>query len=157
MLYFIHGDIFSAPVSYSLGQCISKDTKRGMFKGISLSFLKHFPELVSLRSTPVVLGVAIPVKIGPRFVYNLISKPYFWSKPTISSLRSCLISMKAHASFHKVMNIAVPLLASGCDRMDFLKDVYPLLVELFLHSGINLHIYSLTQIQRFALAVNPWF
>ena len=81
MLYFIHGDIFSAPVSYSLGQCISKDTKRGMFKGISLSFLKHFPELVSLRSTHVVLGAAEPVKIGQIFVYNLVTKPYFWSKP----------------------------------------------------------------------------
>ena len=81
MLYFIHGDIFSAPVSYSLGQCISKDTKRGMFKGISLSFLKHFPELVSLWSTNVVLGTAEPVKIGQIFVYNLVTKPYFWSKP----------------------------------------------------------------------------
>ena len=149
MLYFVQGDIFSAPVSYSLGHCVSKDTNHGMFKGIAVSFLRHFPELGVLRKLDVVLGSAEPVRIGQKFIYNLVTKRYFWSKPSTSSLRSCLLSMKTHASYHGVKNIAVPLLASGCDRMNFQVDVYPLLADLFFTSEISLHIFSLTPIHRY--------
>lgn len=71
MIYSINGDIFNSMGKFSFAQCISQDA--AMFRGISIKYLKVFPELEKLRGQKMIgtLGIAVPVKIGSAFVYNL--------------------------------------------------------------------------------------
>ena len=148
MLYLHAGNLFNAQSTFSLAQCISRDTNVGMFRGISVSFLEKYPELETLRSTNVTLGTAEPVKVGKIFIYNLITKPTFRSKPLLPTLKSALISMREHATTHGVADIAAPLLGCGCDKLQFENDVYPILKDIFGTHHINLYVYSLHGFQE---------
>ena len=86
-------------------------------------------------------GSAEPVFVDGKILFNLVSKPTFWSKPKVGCLRDCIISMHAHASVFGIRDIAVPLLGSGHDKLDFETDVYPILEEVFGGSKVHLHIY----------------
>ena len=82
MITFVEGSLFSASQGFSLAQCISGDVKFGIFRGISVQFLEHYPGLEHLRSYNVLsLGAAVPVKIRGKFIYNLVTKTLYWHKP----------------------------------------------------------------------------
>ena len=141
-----HGSVFHANESFSLEQCISRDTHEGMFRGISVKFLENFPTLRNLKLSPLgfdTLGTAIPVKVKDKFIYNLVTKPLHYMKPTITCLYFALQSMREHATENGVLNIAVPLLGSGCDKLNFPNDVFPMLKSVFGNTGINIVIYYL--------------
>ena len=144
MIQFIEGSLFSTNEGYSLAHCISMDTKRGMFRGIAVDFLEFFPELQQLRLFSVPrTGLAIPIRIGNRFIYNLVTKSCYWDKPKVCDLQFSLESMLIHAIENKVSNIAIPLLGSGCDKLDFVRQVMPLIDHVFGTSPVSVHIYYL--------------
>ena len=68
MFSLVHGNIFDASGNFSYAQCISSDTSSGMFRGIAVDFLSHFPELEVLRSYDMsnTVGKAVPVDIGGK-------------------------------------------------------------------------------------------
>ena len=99
MFSLVHGNIFDASGTFSYAQCISSDTSSGMFRGIAVDFLSHFPELEVLRSYDMsnTVGKAVPVDIGGKHIFNLVSKTKFYGKPTTLTMESCLESMKIQA------------------------------------------------------------
>ena len=141
MINLVKGDIFNAPNTFSFAQCVSKDSHQGMFRGIAVEFLKRFPALKVLRGKVLVEGSAEPVFVDGKIIYNLVSKPTFWSKPKVGCLRACIVSMHDHASGWGIEDIAVPLLGSGLDKLDFAAAVYPILENVFGGSKVHLHIY----------------
>jgi hypothetical protein len=158
MINLVKGDIFNAPNTFSFAQCVSKDSHQGMFREIAVEFLKRFPALKVLRGKVLVEG---------KIIYNLVSKPTFWYKPKIGCLRACIVSVhdhanqsiyldetghvkafyiriflhRIHASGWGIEDIAVPLLGSGLDKLDFAAAVYPILENVFGGSKVHLHIY----------------
>ena len=143
MIYFVEGNIFNSVGNFSYAQCISQDA--AMFRGVSLGFMKVFPELKKLRERNILgtLGFAFPVKTGSGFVYNLVTKKYYYGKPTIGLLHDSLVSMHHHALDNGVHGIKMPLLGSGCDKLNFCEDVFPLLLNVFGCSAITVEIYYL--------------
>ena len=112
-------------------------------KGIAKNFVSKFPVLKSLKQQTLLLGTAVPVRMSGKFVYNLITKCNFWSKPTLSNLKSSLQSLHLHAKHNSVQEISVPRLGGGLDGLDFDKDVRPLLLDEFSRSTVQVYIYSL--------------
>ena len=147
MIILREGDLFKSPQHSSLAHCISADAK--MSKGIALQFMRHFPELSSLRKEKHSVGVSVVVNIKGRLVYNLITKQRFYMKPSLSSIKGCLQSMLNHATKHGIKDISVPKLASGCDKMNFNSDVLPLLESVFGDNPVNIHVYC----KRYVLAL----
>lgn len=149
MFQFVNGTIFNDHIKvrgFSLAQCISSDTKSGMYRGISVEFLKEFPELNILRTSNLAfgaLGTAVPIRVDKKFIYNLVTKPLAWMKPTLTCVYFALQSMRAHAQDNGILNIAVPLLGSGCDRLNFEMDVFPMLESVFKNTNIAIHIFYL--------------
>ena len=142
MISFVEGSLFSTNSDFSLAQCISSDAQYGMFRGISVQFLDHFPELIVLREMgEIALGAAIPVNVEGRFVYNLVTKIRYWSKPVPYNLFMTLKAMKSHASEYSVKNIAIPFLGSGLDKLNFFEVVFPLVREVFENTNIDIHVY----------------
>ena len=133
--------VFDADQNYSLAQCISSDKKFGMFRGISILFLKHYLMLQTLRDNSLEsdkLGTLVPLKVWNKYIYNLLTNPLYWMKPTLSWLFSALQSMREHAVVNGVTNIAAPLLGSGCDKLNF-----PILKQVFDNQPVDLAIYYL--------------
>ena len=87
------------------------------------------------------LGEVLPWEIGGRFIYNLVTKEHFWSKPVPYNLYVTLEAMRAHASEHFVSDIAMPFLGAGRDKLDFYNVVLPMVKTVFEDSLINVHIY----------------
>ena len=142
MITFTEGSLFSTNHSYSLAQCISSDVQHGMFRGISVQFLDHFPELEELRFMgELVLGAVVPVTVGGRYVYNLVTKTKYWGQPVPYNIFITLKAMRVHASENSVKNIAIPFLGSGLDRLNFFEDVFPLIREVFENTKLYVHVY----------------
>ena len=79
------------------------------------------------------------MRIGDRFVDNLVMKACYWEKPRIFHFQRSLKCMVDHA----VENIAVLLLGSGCDILDFLGKVLRSIERANGNSKIQIHIYCL--------------
>ena len=63
MIEFLYGSLFTADKAHSLAQCISGDTRVGMFRGIAVEFMKLYPELRELRwKGDQEVGTIVPVK-----------------------------------------------------------------------------------------------
>ena len=139
MIILRDGNLFNCPHNYSMAHCISADAK--MSKGIALHFIDQFPEIASLRKTTNLVGTAVAVNVGGRTVYNLVTKQRFWMKPSLQSIRDCLLSMLSHALANGINDICIPKLGSGCDKLDFNNDVMPLLKCVFGDQVINIHVY----------------
>ena len=98
------GDLFTKPnPSVSLAHCVSRDL--AMSKGIAKIFREKFGRIQELQDAKADIGEIAVLKVGPRFIYNLVTKAKYHGKPTYESLRKTLVAMKNHAIKHQVKNI----------------------------------------------------
>ena len=137
------GDLFSAPRSFSLAHCISKDCRLGA--GIAKLFKQKFGRVDELVKMGTSVGGVSPLSIGPfggKFVYNLVTKEKYFHKPTYASLRSSLEAMRDHAVQHKVKEIAMPKIGCGLDKLEWVK-VVEVIKEVFAETSIHIRVYSI--------------
>ena len=134
MITFVEGSLFSASPLFSLAQCISGDVAFGMFRGISVQFLKFFPELEQIRLYEMLrLGEVLPWETGGKFIYNLVTKQKYWYKPVPYNMFVTLKAMQTHASENFVSDIAMPFLGAGHDKLDFFNVVFPMIKTIYLN------------------------
>ena len=133
------GDLFLVSASSSLAHCISKDCKLGA--GIARKFRQKFGRIDKLKSMDTRVGKAAPIQINNRFIYNLITKEHYWDRPTYDSLRQSLISMRVHALKHNVIEICMPKIGCGLDRLEW-KKVRTILDDVFGTGSINITVYT---------------
>ena len=87
------------------GHCISSDAAMG--KGIAPKFVKHFPKIKILRSNN-------HLEVGKTYlvdnVFNLITKPRYYEKPTYDSFRQSVKSLATQCNeLNKDTNFAYNL------------------------------------------------
>ena len=121
MIISVIGNLFDAKEENSLGHCISSDA--AMSKGIAKTFVSKYPPLKTLRKTRLKIGTAVPVLISGRFIYNLVTKRHFWSKPILKTMKYCITSMRIHAEIWVFKAVCVPRLSAGLDLFNFDLDV----------------------------------
>ncbi|WP_138751841.1 macro domain-containing protein [Paenibacillus sinopodophylli] len=112
-------DLFSADPSYYLAHCISSDAKMGA--GIAVDFKKRFKlghMTENAKKQPYPVGSCIQV----GRVLNLITKKFFYGKPTYDSLELTLNSMKKVALQGGILKIAMPQIGAGLDRLSWAKN-----------------------------------
>ena len=134
------GDVFLSPPGHSLAHCVSADGH--MQKGIARQFVSKFPVLLRLRKDYNIVGTAVPILTGGRFIYNLVTKSRFWMKPTEFSIASSLHSLLAHAVACEISDISMPEIGGGRDCMDFERDVMPIILQVFDASPVHVHVYN---------------
>lgn len=140
----VTGDLFSAPQGYYLAHCISGDYALGA--GIA----KQFDSVYDMRYK---LHKNYPIPEGDKFanvgkallidnVFNLVTKPRCYNKPTYQSLCETLIDMKDYCIEHDIRKLAMPMIASGLDKLDW-KNVSDLIEQIFDTTDIEIVIYKL--------------
>ena len=93
---------------------------------------------------------AFPIPYGEKYanvgkallvenVFNLVTKPRCYQKPTYETLREALVDMKIRCDQLNVKKLAMPLIGCGLDRLDW-NVVSPLIKEVFEDSDIEILI-----------------
>lgn len=122
VLSVIRQDLFSMPSDFYLAHCISGDFALGA--GIAKQFQEKFNMREKLKEFfPEGGRVGDSLMVGR--VFNLVTKEKYWQKPTYSSLRNALLTMRYQCSALEVSKLAMPKIGCGLDRLDWgiVKDI----------------------------------
>lgn len=133
-------DLFTAPQGYYLAHCISADFALGagiakVFDNVYNMRYKLFSFYDNYQYTG---GDALLVDN----VFNLVTKPKCYHKPTYESLREALETMKVIMGDLAIDKLAMPKIAAGLDRLDW-DTVYNIICEVFEDTDVEILICEL--------------
>lgn len=133
-------DLFTVPQGYYLAHCISADFALGA--GIAKTFDKvynmRFKLFRDYDGYEYDGGDALLVDN----VFNLVTKPKCYHKPTYESLRESLEVMKRIMDLGAITKLAMPRIASGLDKLSFDK-VLDIINEVFADTNVEILICEL--------------
>lgn len=137
-------DLFVVPQGYYLAHCISGDYALGA--GIA----KQFVDVYNMRYK---LHSQYPIPDGEKYahvgkailvdnVFNLVTKPRCFQKPTYETLYDALVDMRDYCEEYDIVKIAMPRIGCGLDRLEWDK-VYDMLEDVFYTTDIEILICTL--------------
>ena len=134
------GDLFAAPQGFYLAHCISGDYALGA--GVAQQMDEAYNMRHKLhRDYPIGSGMKY-ANVGEALlvdnVFNLVTKPRCYHKPTYDKLRETLESMKNMCLSIDVQKLAMPKIGCGLDKLDWDK-----VKEIFEDTDIYILIYTL--------------
>ena len=128
-------DLFTVPQGYYLAHCISADFTLGA--GIA----KTFDEVYNMRFKLFREYNNYTYEGGDALlidnVFNLVTKPKYYHKPTYESLRESLEIMRSAMEFRAITKLAIPKLGCGLDRLSW-PEVYDIICEIFEDTDIEI-------------------
>ena len=130
----IYGDLFQVDKKYYLAHCISADFALG--KGIAVEFNKRFDMKRKLHNQFLV-NTDYPTCCMIDNVFNLVTKEKYWHKPTYQTLRGALVDMRKHIERYEIKYVAMPMIGSGLDRLEWLK-VSEIIKDVFKNSDVEI-------------------
>jgi len=131
-------DIFLVDSDYSIAHCISADLKmsKGIASRIKTKFGNTTPQLEKLNPQ---IGDAIPIKIGNKIIYHLVTKQKYFHKPKYNNIKLTIQNLKKSMQKLHDFKIAIPTIASGIDKCNWTIIKQTIFTE-FLNTNINLLI-----------------
>lgn len=141
----IYGDLFSTDENFYLAHCISADFAMG--KGIVIEFNKRFNmKKILQKKYPDYLKKWLMSKseagcILEGRVFNLITKTYYWNKPTNQTLAAALVEMKNIALENNIKKIAMPLIGCGLDNLSW-PTVKSIIQKTFQDTDLEIVVYK---------------
>jgi O-acetyl-ADP-ribose deacetylase (regulator of RNase III) len=140
----VKGDLFSAEPEWGLAHTVSACLKMGA--GIAPLFKTRYGQVPELKAqNPQIGNVCVLYKnIENRpAVYYLITKKFFYQKPTYASVEQSLVAMRDDLSRNKITKIAMPHIGCGLDKLDWAK-VLAIIQSVFLKTPeVQVRIYVL--------------
>ena len=124
----LRGDLFEQESSKNLAHCVSADFR--MSRGIARIFRDRFggiEELIALHAT---VGDTAKLTRGHRHIFYLITKEKYYHKPTLNSLKKCLLHLKKQVVELGIISLDIPKIASGLDKIPW-TITKQLLLEVF--------------------------
>ena len=88
----IEGDLFTS--KDSLAHCVSTDLK--MSAGIAKEFRYRFERVEELKRQHRKVGEVAVLRFRDRFIYYLITKEFYYKKPSLSTLKRSLEQVRDH-------------------------------------------------------------
>jgi hypothetical protein len=133
-------DLFTVPQGYYLAHCISADFALGA--GIA----KKFDEVYNMRFKLFREYDGFTYEGGDALlidnVFNLVTKPKCYHKPSYESVREALELMRFQMNINATTKLAMPKIASGLDRLNW-DDVLEIICEVFEDTDVEILICEL--------------
>ena len=128
-------DLFTMPQGYYLAHCISSDFAlgAGIAKTFDSVYNMRFKLFRSYDNYEYRGGEALPIDN----VYNLVTKPKYWHKPTYESVRAALESMREWMDFMNVTKLAIPMLGCGLDKLQW-EEVKKIIEDVFRDTEVDI-------------------
>ena len=138
----INGDLFKAPQGNYLVHCISGDYALGA--GIAKQFNNIYNMRYKLhRDYPIPYGEEY-ANVGEALiidnVFNLVTKPRCFHKPTYEALREALENMRNLCEELDIEHLAMPTIGCGLDRLDW-NIVRETIQDVFANTNINITVF----------------
>lgn len=138
-------DLFTVPQGYYLAHCISGDYALGA--GIAKQFVETYNMREKLLSQFPIMrtteGKDYEAHVGLAFlvdnVFNLITKPRCFNKPTYDMLKCALADMRDQMTDLKVEKLAMPRIGCGLDGLEWDK-VKEIIEDVFKDTHIEILI-----------------
>ena len=138
----INGDLFKAPQGNYLAHCISGDYALGA--GIA----RQFDSVYNMRYK---LHKNYPISDGEKYanvgeallvdnVFNLVTKPRCFHKPTYASLCETLEDMRGQCEELDIEHLAIPMIGCGLDGLDW-NIVREMVQDVFAETDINITVF----------------
>lgn len=127
-------DLFSVPKEYYLCHCISADFALGA--GIAVEFNRRFnmrQKLFQYISEPITRETCILIDR----VLNLVTKEFYYNKPTYDSLEFALKVMKNVCISNNITQVAMPTIGCGLDGLKWNK-VKEIIQNVFSDTNIDI-------------------
>lgn len=140
MIREIKGDLFSRKLNDNeyYVHCISQDFKLGA--GIAKVFRQKYQSEYSEENIKYFIYKNIPIaKTG--CIYNLITKPKYWNKPTLNTLENSLAALRKEVIENNIKTLVMPKIGCGLDR--FLWNEVRLLIDKYFSDIVDVEIYYL--------------
>lgn len=143
----IKGDLFAEKYQEKdiYAHCVSEDFVMG--KGIAKTFKQLFPELkvkdrliANYRRRKYRRLLVVPCK--KALVANLITKRYYYNKPTLETLEESLNELKEYAKDNGIKRILMPKIGCGLDGLKWEK-VKLIINEIFADVNIEILVFYL--------------
>lgn len=118
-------NLFEVPNTYSYAHCISGNGKMGA--GIAKLFRKNHPiqtekidEYIKENGHfPIGSSVFMDKEENENATFYLVTKDMHFHKPTRENLNRSLYNMKKQVEGRGVKKLALPMIASGLDKLDW--------------------------------------
>ena len=124
----LYGDLFEQGSNKNLAHCVSADFR--MSRGIARTFRERFggiEELITLNAT---VGDTVKLTRDDRYIFYLITKEKYFHKPTLRSLKQCLLHLKKQIIELGIISLDIPKIAAGLDKIPW-TITKQLLLEVF--------------------------
>lgn len=143
----IKGNLFSEKYQEKdiYAHCVSEDFVMG--KGIAKTFKQLFPALkakdrliANYKREKYKRFLAVPCK--KALVANLITKRYYYNKPTYETLEESLAELKEYIDKNSIKRILMPRIGCGLDGLKWEK-VKLIIEEIFADVDIEILVFYL--------------
>ncbi|XP_043942028.1 ADP-ribose glycohydrolase OARD1-like [Protopterus annectens] len=134
----IEKDIMECPHMHSIA--ISMNKSFVMNSGVGVLFKKQFNQIDELISQGKEVGEVAVLPEGSRFLYYMITRSTYAFKPTYENVQKCLHAVKQHCLENSVVDLAMPRIGSGRDRLGW-NLVSNLIRGVFAHTPIKVVVY----------------
>ena len=135
-------NLFTVPQGYYLAHCISGDCKLGA--GIA----KRFDEIYNMKFKlhHFFIDDNNKLSVGESYlvdnVFNLVTKLYYYNKPTYDTLYEALSDMKEDCIYLHIDKIAIPRIGCGLDKLNWEK-VKNIIENIFEDTNIEILVCTL--------------
>lgn len=133
-------DLFTVPQGYYLAHCISADFALGA--GIA----KKFDEVYNMKFKLFKNYDNFEFDGGETLlidnVFNLVTKPQCYNKPTYDTLREALEAIRTQMEYLDITKLAMPKIGCGLDRLQWDK-VYDIICDVFKDTDVDILICEL--------------
>ena len=134
------GDVLQFPGS--IAHCVSSDFQmaKGVAQQISGAYPCIKPTLKSIETPIVGSSVSVSLPWENKSIFNLVTKPQFFDKPTYYDLSRSLNCMKQQLLQKGINAIAMPKIGCGLDKLKESR-IFSLICDIFEKTNIKIFIY----------------
>lgn len=139
-------NLFGSAAKCALVHCISSDfvmgagiAKQFALAGVKKELLSTYPQVWEGRGYCLHSSAGTKNADFPNGVFNLITKQYYYCKPTYDTMQQALDSMKKQCAELNIEMLAMPMIGCGLDRLDWAR-VSKMVQDTFRDTGIHIYV-----------------
>ena len=132
-------DIFNIDENISIAHCISSDFK--MSEGIAADVKQRFGPIDKKTRMNARVGECFIQKHSGRYIFHLITKEFYYNKPTYKMIEQCLSDLLWLCEENKLKRLAMPKIACGLDQLDW-NIVSKIIHNVFKNSIVQVTVYD---------------
>lgn len=140
------GNLFKLDSKYALAHCISYDTNNLMSwsKGIVVDFRRKFKGIKEytnrvIKENNLLYPCVVPYIHNERVVFNLVTKKYYYGKPTYETISKCIKDMVYMCKTMNIKYLGLPKIGCGLDKLSWAK-VREIIKEEFEDLDIEIEV-----------------